>query len=102
MCVDREGMPYSFTQNIGIAIVGIVWILTFKKVVIKNPFTSSTNCIEEWVVILCDELRIEVPKNVDSWLPQDFWMWLETLPCVDPMRGQLLSKDANEDESSPV
>lgn len=91
VCVDREGTPYSFLQNIGIALVGIVWIVTFKKVVIENPFTSSTNCIEEWVDILCDELQIEKPKGVDSWLPQDFWEWFETLPCVEPVELQAVS-----------
>jgi hypothetical protein len=83
VCIDREGTPYSFMQNIGIGIVGLIWIITFQKVVIKNPFTKNTNCIEEWVDILCNELALTKPSGVDSWLPQDFWMWLESLPCVE-------------------
>ena len=82
-CVQREGTPYSFMQNVGIAIVGLIWILTFKKVVIKNPFTKDTNCLEEWVEILCDHLKVPKPDYVDSWLPYDFIKWLQTLPCVE-------------------
>ena len=82
-CVKREGQPYSFMQNIGIGLVGIVWLLTFTKIVIKNPFTSNTNCLEEWVDILVEHLGIEKPPYVDSWLPQDFWTWFVNLPVIE-------------------
>lgn len=82
-CVKREGTPYSTLQNIGIGLVGVVWLLTFTKVVINNPFTSDTNCLEEWVNLICEHTHTPFPKHVDSWLPQDFWMWLMTLPIVE-------------------
>lgn len=82
-CVKREGQTYAYMQNIGIGLVGIVWLLSFTKIVIKNPFTSKTNCLEEWVDLLVEHLGIEKPQHVDSWLPQDFWTWFVNLTFID-------------------
>jgi hypothetical protein len=76
VCVDREGKKYSLWQNIGIGIQTLVKWLFNKD--IPNYFSDgdkTTNCLEEIVVIFCEEFSLEVPKGVESWYPWEAREW---------------------------
>lgn len=83
IAVDREGKPYAVKQTIGIAYIGLIWILTFGQVSLKNPFSdgdAEVNCIEEWVRILCEALEINEPPNMDSQSVFPIRNWIKSLP----------------------
>jgi hypothetical protein len=85
VCVDREGKPYAIKQTIGIAISAIIWIITFGKIEIKNPFAdgdAETNCIEEWGRILAQELNVEPPQYLDGISVKPFRDWIAGLPMA--------------------
>jgi hypothetical protein len=83
LCVDREGKPYAIKQVIGIAMMNIMFVISFGKVRIKNPFSDGdeeTDCIEEVAAILKEALGIEAPFDMDSVSVKPFRDWVRSLP----------------------
>ena len=84
-CVDREGKSYGIKQVFGQVFVGLVWLITFGRVDKKNPWSdgdAQTTCIEEWGRILCNELKLEMPLDLDTVSVKPFRDWIAGLPMV--------------------
>ena len=85
VCVDREGKPYAIKQVLGQMLVGLVWLVTFSKVDLKNPWSdgdTQTTCIEEWGRILSVELNIDAPFDLDTVSVKPFRDWIAGLPMA--------------------
>lgn len=83
-CVDREGTVYAYKQNAGIAVMFLVWLVSFGKIIIENPWADgdrTTNCLEEWGLQLAAHLGITPPK-LDNITPWEFRCWLKELPIA--------------------
>lgn len=90
-CVDREGKPYAIKQLCGMVLVGLVWLFTFGRVDMKNPWADgdrATTCIEEWGWILSTELKIEMPLDLDSTSVKPFRDWVAGLPMAQKIKGE--------------
>lgn len=82
-CVEREGIPYAKIQTLGIAISAIIWLITFGRFDIKNPFRdgdSETNCLEEWGYLLQEAYGLKFPGDLEKATPWQFRLWIESLP----------------------
>lgn len=91
VCVDREGTPYAFKQTLGIVVVGLAWLISMGKANIKNPYAdgaAKVNCLEEWVNIICNEMKLKKPENRESMTPYEFRKWLITLPFTKKIKGE--------------
>lgn len=85
LCVDREGKPYGVKQVLGSGIVNLVWLITFGKVSLKNPWEdgdAKTTCVEEVAAIICTGIGIECPLNLDSVSVWPFREWVASLPMA--------------------
>ena len=80
LCVSREGRPYPARTILGL---GLVKLLGFIKLKIKNPFPSNfRDCIGEQAAILTDGLGIDCPLDFNELTPKDFRDWLLTVPGI--------------------
>ena len=90
-CVDREGKPYAIKQVLGQIIVNLVWLLTFGKIEIKNPWSdgdAETSCIEEWGRILAECLDLPMPLDLDNVSVKPFRDWIASLPIAKKIESE--------------
>lgn len=85
LMVSREGLPYAVKQVLGKAISILLFMATFGKVKISNPFKGSdtkTDCIEEVSVLLSRACGIVVPMDMNTITVKPFRDFIASLPNV--------------------
>jgi hypothetical protein len=85
LMVSREGLPYAVKQVIGKAIAVLVFMVTFGKIKISNPFKggdTQTDCIEEVALILSRACGVEVPLDMNTITVKPFRDFIASLPNV--------------------
>jgi hypothetical protein len=85
LMVSREGLPYAVKQVIGKGIAAILFIASFGKIKISNPFKGGdmrTDCIEEVALILSRACGVEVPLDMNTITVKPFRDFIASLPNV--------------------
>jgi len=85
LMVSREGLPYAVLQVIGKAIVATVFMCSYGKIRLSNPFRGNdmkTDCIEEIAIVLSHACKVNVPLDMNTITPKPFRDFIAALPNV--------------------
>lgn len=79
ICCKREGIPYGIYQVIGKGISWVLFFCSFGSLRVKNPFTDSTDCIEEMSIIIAEGFDKKTKLDMDTITVKPYRDWIASL-----------------------